>query len=148
MSRTMLAVKSALVKEDNIPLLIFDEIDANVGGEIAAAVGRKMAELGRGHQVVSITHLPQVAALAAGHYVVTKDFQDDRTKSHVQEVLGTDRVSEIARMLGGDTASARAHATALMGEAEPQHLSSDQAAEPTKKGQPKNIQERRLQGVR
>ncbi len=137
MSRTMLAVKSALVKEDNIPLLIFDEIDANVGGEIAAAVGRKMAELGRGHQVVSITHLPQVAALAAGHYVVHKDFTDDRTRSHVEEVVGADRVSEIARMLGGDTVSARAHATALMGEPESETISSDQAAKPPKKASPR-----------
>lgn len=116
MSRTMLAVKSALVKEDRIPLLIFDEIDANVGGEIAAAVGRKMAQLGSRHQVVSITHLPQVAALASAHYVVTKDFEQDRTRSSLREVAGDSRIDEIARMLGGSEASARAHAASLIAE--------------------------------
>ncbi|CAN5385477.1 DNA repair protein RecN [soil metagenome] len=114
MSRTMLAVKSALVKEDEIPLLIFDEIDANVGGEIAEAVGRKMAQLGQSHQVVSITHLPQVAALASSHYVVNKEFEGERTYSQLREVAGEARVGELARMLGGKAASARAHAESLL----------------------------------
>ncbi|MDG2125796.1 MAG: DNA repair protein RecN [Verrucomicrobiales bacterium] len=116
MSRTMLAIKSALVKEDNIPLLIFDEIDANVGGEIATAVGRKMAELGKNHQVVSITHLPQVASLASSHYVVTKDFDEktDRTTSTLTEVKKADRVTELARMLGGESKSSLAHAKSLL----------------------------------
>jgi DNA repair protein RecN (Recombination protein N) len=114
MSRVMLAVKSALAKEDNIPLLVFDEIDANVGGEIAAAVGRKMAELGRSHQIISITHLPQVAALASCHYVVTKVVQKDRTHSQLRRVEDDQRVDEIARMLGGKAESARAHARSLL----------------------------------
>ena len=116
MSRTMLALKSALVKEDSIPLLIFDEIDANVGGEIATAVGKKMAELGRSHQVVSITHLPQVASLATSHYVVTKNFAGQRTTSSLTEVTGDGRVAELARMLGGDSKSSRAHAKNLLGK--------------------------------
>jgi len=115
MSRVMLAVKSALAKEDNIPLLVFDEIDANVGGEIAAAVGRKMAELGRSHQIISITHMPQVAALASCHYVVTKTVKKDRTFSGLHRVEDEDRVEEITRMLGGKAASARAHARTLLG---------------------------------
>jgi len=115
MSRVMLAVKSALAKEDHIPLLVFDEIDANVGGEIAAAVGRKMAELGRSHQIISITHMPQVAALAACHYVVTKTVKKDRTFSALHRVDGADRVEEITRMLGGKAESARAHARTLLG---------------------------------
>jgi DNA repair protein RecN (Recombination protein N) len=115
MSRVMLAVKSALAKEDHIPLLVFDEIDANVGGEIAASVGRKMAELGRSHQIISITHMPQVAALAACHYVVTKTVKKDRTFSGLHRVDGEDRVEEITRMLGGKAASARAHARTLLG---------------------------------
>lgn len=115
MSRVMLAVKSALANEDNIPLLVFDEIDANVGGEIAAAVGRKMAELGRSHQIISITHMPQVAALASCHYVVTKTVRKDRTYSGLHRVEGEDRVEEITRMLGGKAASARAHARTLLG---------------------------------
>ncbi len=114
MSRVMLAVKSALAKEDSIPLLVFDEIDANVGGEIAAAVGRKMAELGRSHQIISITHLPQVAALASCHYVVSKVVQKDRTFSQLTRVEDGQRVEEIARMLGGKAESARAHALSLL----------------------------------
>ena len=118
MSRVMLAVKSALAKEDSIPLLVFDEIDANVGGEIAAAVGRKMAELGRSHQIISITHLPQVAALASCHYVVSKVVQKDRTFSQLVRVEEGQRVEEISRMLGGQAESARAHARSLLaGEA-------------------------------
>lgn len=114
MSRTMLAVKSALMKEDDIPLLIFDEIDANVGGEIAAAVGAKMADLGASHQVVSITHLPQVAALADSHFVVTKEIEGDRTRSCLHRVEADHRVAEIARMLGGRSESATAHARSLL----------------------------------
>ena len=114
MSRVMLAVKSALAREDNIPLLVFDEIDANVGGEIAAAVGRKMAELGHSHQIISITHLPQVAALATCHYVVSKVVHKDRTHSQLQRVDAEERVEEIARMLGGKADSARAHARSLL----------------------------------
>ncbi|HWB07433.1 MAG TPA: DNA repair protein RecN [Verrucomicrobiales bacterium] len=114
MSRVMLAVKSALAKEDSIPLLVFDEIDANVGGEIAAAVGRKMAELGRTHQIISITHMPQVAALASCHYVVTKTVKQDRTFSDLRRVEGESRIDEITRMLGGKAASARVHAQTLL----------------------------------
>lgn len=101
MSRVMLAVKSALADQDSIPLMVFDEIDANVGGEIAHSVGAKMASLGKRHQVVSITHLPQVAAVAHCHYVVRKEFESDKTRSLLQKVDGESRVAEIARMLGG-----------------------------------------------
>lgn len=101
MSRVMLAVKSALAEEDSIPLMIFDEIDANVGGEVAHSVGRKMASLGTRHQVVSITHLPQVAAVADCHYVVQKEFRGEKTVSLLRRVEGEGRVAEIARMLGG-----------------------------------------------
>ncbi len=114
MSRLMLAVKSALAREDAIPLLVFDEIDANVGGEIATAVGRKMATLGQSHQVVAITHMPQVAALATSHYEVTKEFRDKRTVSSLRPIEGDARVTEIARMLGGTAASAKAHARSLL----------------------------------
>ncbi len=116
MSRVMLAVKSALAKQDGIPLLVFDEIDANVGGEIAQAVGSKMAALGADHQVVSITHLPQVAALASCHYTVSKEVgKDERTRSLLVPVEEKDRIGELARMLGGDSESARAHAENLLG---------------------------------
>lgn len=101
MSRVMLAVKSALAREDQIPLMVFDEIDANVGGEIAHAVGRKMASLGDKHQVVAITHMPQVAARAPFHYVVTKEFGKAKTRSLLRAVADGERVEELARMLGG-----------------------------------------------
>ncbi|MCB1100421.1 MAG: DNA repair protein RecN [Verrucomicrobiae bacterium] len=114
MSRVMLAVKSALARQDSIPLLVFDEIDANVGGEIAEAVGAKMASLGKSHQVISITHLPQVAALASCHYLVTKVFDAKRTRSTLEEVAGASRVAEIARMLGGKKTSAMTHARNLL----------------------------------
>ncbi|MEM7698589.1 MAG: DNA repair protein RecN [Verrucomicrobiota bacterium] len=101
MSRVMLAVKSALAEQDQIPLMVFDEIDANVGGEIAGAVGRKMAFLGQQHQVVSITHMPQVAALAHRHYLVTKSVSGEVTNSDLEQVDDEKRVAELARMLGG-----------------------------------------------
>jgi DNA repair protein RecN (Recombination protein N) len=105
-SRLMLAIKSALAAHDEIPLLVFDEIDTNVGGEIAHAVGGKMQTLGRDHQVICITHLPQVAATASSHFVVTKDVARGRTFSNLREVSGKSRQEEIARMLGGKSASA------------------------------------------
>ncbi|MBE2283239.1 MAG: DNA repair protein RecN [Prosthecobacter sp.] len=114
MSRVLLAVKSALAKQDAVPLLVFDEIDANVGGNIAEAVGRKMAALGATHQVIAITHFPQVASLAKSHFVVTKEIKGGHTKSQIAEVAGDERVEELARMLGGSAASAREHAKSLL----------------------------------
>ncbi|MFM7606794.1 MAG: DNA repair protein RecN [Prosthecobacter sp.] len=117
MSRVLLAVKSALAKQDAVPLLVFDEIDANVGGNIAEAVGRKMAALGATHQVIAITHFAQVASLAKSHFVVTKEIQGGHTKSQIAEVAGEVRVEELARMLGGSAASAREHAKSLLKDA-------------------------------
>ena len=113
-SRLMLAIKSSLAEQDAIPLLVFDEIDANVGGEIANAVGAKMRNLGGDHQVLCITHLPQVAAAAATHFVVTKEVSGGRTYSRLSEVTGKARTDEIARMLGGKTESALQHAATLL----------------------------------
>lgn len=115
-SRVMLAVKSALADQDATPLMVFDEIDANVGGEIARAVGRKMAALGERHQVVAITHFPQVAATAARHYVVEKDVAAGRTRSMLYPVTGEARVDELVRMLGGGGKSARDMALSLLEE--------------------------------
>jgi len=113
-SRVMLAVKSSLAAQDTVGLLVFDEIDANVGGEIAHTVGAKMRSLGKGRQVLCITHLPQVAAAAAAQCVVTKEFSGGRTHSHLAAVEGKARVEEIARMLGGKSESALAHAKELL----------------------------------
>ena len=113
-SRLMLAIKSALAAHDEIPLLVFDEIDTNVGGEIAHAVGAKMLTLGHDHQLICITHLPQVAATASSHFVVTKDVARGRTFSNLREVSGKSRQEEIARMLGGKSESALKLAVSLL----------------------------------
>ena len=113
-SRVMLAVKSALAAQDTIALLVFDEIDANVGGEIAHSVGAKMKAISAERQVLAISHLPQVAALARSQFVVTKDFTGGRTVSSLTAVEGAERAAEIARMLGGKGASALAHAKTLL----------------------------------
>ncbi len=113
-SRVMLAVKSALADQDDTPLMVFDEIDANVGGEIARAVGRKMAALGVRHQVVAITHFPQVAATASHHFVVEKEVTGGRTRSRLFPVSGETRIQELVRMLGGGGEQARAMAASLL----------------------------------
>jgi DNA repair protein RecN (Recombination protein N) len=114
MARVMLALKTVLAAEDEIPVLIFDEVDANVGGETANAVGEKMKQIAAKRQVLCITHLPQVAAPADAHYVVTKKFSDGRTISEIELLDKKARVTELARMLGGQTDAARKHAEALL----------------------------------
>jgi len=115
-SRVMLALKSVLAGQDGVPLLVFDEIDANVGGEVAVKVGRKMRKLAKTHQVLCITHLPQVAAAAHRQFAVTKAFDGQRTTTEVGGLDGEERVAELARMLGGqDSKSALAHARSLLG---------------------------------
>ncbi len=115
LARVMLALKSALARQDDTPLLIFDEIDANVGGEIARAVGMKMRELGREHQVISITHFPQVAALADHHYLISKGQNaEGRTVSRLEEVDESARIAELVRMLGASGPTAEAHARELL----------------------------------
>ncbi len=114
LARVLLALKAALAKQDDTPLLIFDEIDANVGGEVARAVGMKMRELGRDHQVIAITHFPQVASLAEHHYLICKEVSDGRSYSRLHEVTGTARISEIMRMLGTSGPTAEAHARELL----------------------------------
>jgi len=113
-SRLMLAVKSALAAHDSVPLLVFDEIDTNVGGEIANSVGAKMQTLAHDHQVICITHLPQVAAAASSHFVVTKEVARGRTYSQLREISGKARREEIARMLGDKTESALELAATLL----------------------------------
>ncbi|MCF7849786.1 MAG: DNA repair protein RecN [Kiritimatiellales bacterium] len=100
-SRVMLATKAVLARHDRIPVLVFDEIDANVGGEIGGSVGRKLAQVAEHHQLISITHLPQVAAYGTTHLAVSKSVQDGRTYTEVKLLDETDRPDEIARMLGG-----------------------------------------------
>jgi len=113
-SRLMLAIKSALAAQDAIPLLVFDEIDTNVGGEIAHAVGTKVKALADDHQILCITHLAPVAAAASSHFVVTKEVVRGRTRSQLTEVTGKTRQEEIARMLGGKSQSALQLAASLL----------------------------------
>jgi DNA repair protein RecN (Recombination protein N) len=114
MARVMLALKTVLAAEDEIPVLVFDEVDANVGGETANAVGEKMKQIAAKRQVFCITHLPQVAAPADAHYVVTKLVKNGRTISEITLLDKKSRVTELARMLGGQTDAARKHAEALL----------------------------------
>ena len=114
MARVMLALKTVLAAVDEIPVLVFDEVDANVGGETATAVGEKMQQIAERRQVLCITHLPQVAALASAHYVVTKQMKAGRTISEIALLDPAERVTELARMLGGQSDAARQHAEALL----------------------------------
>jgi DNA repair protein RecN (Recombination protein N) len=118
LARVMLALKTVLAGLDGVPVLVFDEVDANVGGEIGRVVGEKMAGLADGHQVFCVTHLPQVAARAASHLVVTKDQSKERVEVRIEAIHENRkaRVSELARMLGDRAArSALAHAEELLG---------------------------------
>ncbi len=117
LARVMLALKAVLAEIDDVPLLVFDEVDANVGGEIGRIVGQKMADIAERHQVLCVTHLPQVAAQAANHFVVTKDQSGDRAAVEIEPIHGNRkvRVGELARMLGDRNAkSAVAHAEELL----------------------------------
>lgn len=117
-ARVMLALKTVLAEADATPLLVFDEVDANVGGEVGRAVGAELARLAKKHQVLCVTHLPQVASLAHNHYVVTKSQDKDSTAVNIASLGDSrnDRLEELARMLGDrKSASARAHAEELLG---------------------------------
>lgn len=115
-ARVMLATKSVLAEHDSIPLLVFDEIDSNIGGEVGRAVGEKLRRLSASHQVVSITHLPQVAAFGDVHFSVSKHVEGQRTQAEIRELGDEARAGELARMLGGSdiTSVVLAHARELL----------------------------------
>jgi DNA repair protein RecN (Recombination protein N) len=116
LSRLMLALKVVLARHDAVPTLIFDEVDQGIGGEVASQVGNALAQVSERRQVLVITHLPQIAARADRHLMVSKQARGGIATSDVQQIHGEDRVTELARMLGdesGDTA--RRHAQALLG---------------------------------
>jgi DNA repair protein RecN (Recombination protein N) len=116
MARVMLATKAVLASHDRIPVLVFDEIDANVGGEMGHAIGAKLAAVASSHQVLCITHLPQVAVHGGTHFRVAKRVQDGRTLTEIGRADGEERVEEVARMLGGrdSTSVALRHARELL----------------------------------
>lgn len=100
-ARLMLAIKNVLAQADNISTLVFDEIDQGIGGRIGAVVGEKLYRLTEKHQVICITHLPQLAGFGQQHYKVSKDIEGGRSYIQVQEISGEERIKELATMLGG-----------------------------------------------
>ncbi len=115
-ARVMLAIKTVLSEVDEVPVLVFDEIDANIGGRTAAAVATELRAVGRHHQVFSITHLPLIAASGNHQYIVEKHLDNDRTVTSMRELCGDERVAEIVRMLGAasDDRVAKAHAQEML----------------------------------
>jgi len=119
LSRVMLALRVVLAGVDRTPTLVFDEVDAGVGGRTAAAVGRRLAQLARHHQVLVVTHLPQIAAHADRHFTVEKHSADGATSTAVRLLDDAGRVTELSRMLAGMEGSglAQAHAEELLAAA-------------------------------
>ncbi len=117
LSRVMLALKTVFAETDQIPTMVFDEVDAGIGGETGLAVAGKLASLGRHRQVIVITHLPTIAARARTHLVISKDQTDESTSVTVRRITGEERVRELARMVSGDQVSdvALANARELLG---------------------------------
>jgi DNA repair protein RecN (Recombination protein N) len=109
----MLALKCLLAKKDMVETVIFDEVDAGIGGEAAEAVARKIQELATHHQVFCVTHLPQIAARGNIHYRVAKQQEQGRTHSSFSLLAQEQRVDELARMLAGDSVSSQTRAWAL-----------------------------------
>ncbi|MCA9707679.1 MAG: DNA repair protein RecN [Myxococcales bacterium] len=119
LSRVLLAIKNALAHEDRVATYVFDEVDAGVGGAVAVAIGRRLRSAAAGHQVLCVTHLPQIAAFADAHYRVDKRQHKGRTITRVTRLDDEQRVEELARMLGGEDVgpSAREHARQLLADA-------------------------------
>jgi DNA repair protein RecN (Recombination protein N) len=117
LSRIGLALQTILSQISGAPTLIFDEVDAGIGGGVAEIVGRMLAELGQTRQVLCVTHLPQVAASAARHFQVSKETEAGQARSRVQTLDNSQRIDEIARMLGGVkiTETTRKHAEEMLG---------------------------------
>ena len=121
LSRIMLALKTILAEMDQVPVLVFDEVDSGVGGAVAAAMGSRLRRLGAFHQVFCITHLPQVASQAEHHLLVEKGQDRKRTMTSVKSLTGIGREAEIARMLGGEMVTQKVRETAaeLLAEVKP-----------------------------
>jgi DNA repair protein RecN (Recombination protein N) len=116
LSRVMLALKSILAEADRTPTLIFDEVDAGIGGQVAEVVGKKLKAVAEKRQVFCITHLPQIAAMAAHHYRVEKVVSGGRNVTTIRKLSPQERLEEIARMSGGEriTKATLAHAKELL----------------------------------
>ena len=113
-SRLMLAIKNVLAQADKVPTLIFDEIDQGIGGRVGSVVGRKLWELAHRHQVLCVTHLPQLAAFGEQHLRVMKQIKDGRTETQVEVVTGEERLLELAQMMGEVSEGTRQSARELL----------------------------------
>ncbi|MCB0283613.1 MAG: DNA repair protein RecN, partial [Calditrichaeota bacterium] len=118
-SRIMLALKSVLAEKDQVPVLVFDEIDSGISGKVAQIVGKKISDLSRYHQIICITHLPQIAAFADHHLKVDKKTAGNITEVQIKALKFDDQVSELAHLLGGVSVSQQAldNAAQLLSEA-------------------------------
>ena len=143
LSRISLAIAVTTSQLGEAQTLIFDEVDSGIGGAVAQTVGRLMKKLGIDRQVLAVTHLPQVAACADHHWVVSKSAGSEGTLSQIHSVEGSERVNEIARMLGGEriTEATQAHAKEMLEEAEEGSLGTQKASQVDKKNTRKKIQE-------
>lgn len=116
LSRMLLAIKSVMANLDHVPLLIFDEVDSGISGEVGNSIGEALRQLGKHHQILTITHLHQVASRAQNQLAVSKKEIDGRTFTSVAELNYEGRIAEISRMLGGDSDTVREHAKQLLDE--------------------------------
>ena len=116
LSRTSLALKTVLASSDSIPVLIFDEVDSGIGGRIADVVGLKLQTVSRSHQVICVTHLPQIASYADHHLKIEKIRVGQHSRTEVELLNRSSRVEELARMLGGErlTMTSRRHAEEIL----------------------------------
>jgi DNA repair protein RecN (Recombination protein N) len=130
-SRIMLALKSVLAKNDRLPLLVFDEIDIGISGRVAQRVGRAMKRLASDHQIISITHLAQIAAFADAHYLAEKQMAKGTTSSRLRPLTDAEHAEEVARLISGDIVSESSldNARVLIAEAN-QKLSAEANAKP------------------
>ncbi len=116
-SRLMLAIKTILSTADQIPILVFDEVDAGIGGRVGSVLGQKLWSLSKSHQVLCVTHLPQIACYADHHAKVTKLASHDRTVTSVEVLDGEARVTELSQMLGSDSGATRTNALEMLQQA-------------------------------
>jgi len=116
LSRVVLALKAIMAKSESVETIVFDEVDAGIGGGVAEVAGKKLSLLARHHQIICITHLPQIAKFGDHHFRISKQVKDDRTTTVIEPVQGKNRVNEIARMLGGEkiTATTLDHAREML----------------------------------
>lgn len=138
LSRIMLALKGILAQSDRISVLVFDEIDSNVGGRLGSVIGGKLRHLASHHQVLCITHLPQIAGYADRHLTVRKEVANNQTATTVRVMSGDERVQEMAEMIGGQriTDTTRAQARELLETAESEFAAAAIASKPNKNGKP------------